>query len=129
MHLSIPRGSGSSQASPTIEQRQAVVILVQRLHYLKRFDLAGCNLTEENTFDIIRFGMKLNSLHLHQCEVLATESLISTIVNERKSYRQQQEPFKLFIDRHKRNSNTINDIETSRYLVVGWKCDHKYLIN
>lgn len=102
--------------------QQSIIVLSKMLPNLERFDLVGFKLLESTVVNFIRFAGKLKSLHLHICDVYATESLITKLMTVRKS---RQDKLKLFLDDEDRNNAVaLNGTNNQQYLIVERNCKH-----
>lgn len=78
------------------DTEQKLIILVQSIDLLEVFRLRTIRLSEDTVAAFVRFATKLKSLHLRDCGILATETLIRKIVDARKS--NQGSKLKLHVD-------------------------------
>lgn len=104
--------------------QRSIIALSKMLPNLERFDLVGLKLVQSTVVDFVRFAAKLKSLHLHVCDVYATESLITKLVclSIRKS---RQVKLKLFLDDDDHNDAVAaHSTDIQQYLIVEWDCAH-----
>lgn len=92
--------------------QQTIAALTHNLVHLEKVLLVNINLNESTVHDIVRSTSQLKSLHIHDVHSQWNLSLITGIVNIRKS-QQQKHLLKLYLD--------------SNLNVALTKDDHKYL--
>lgn len=78
--------------------------------------------------DFVRFAPKLKSIHLHDCGIYATASLITKLVNVRKCNQENPNKLALFIDKNRMRNDidAIKESEAQQHLLVAWNCEHPY---
>lgn len=103
--------------------QQAMIDLAQNLLHLEKLFLFEFPLTASTVISIIRFATNLKIFHFHDCKVELSTSIISQIVDVRKSQQHQEQHkklLKLFVDKKGENW----DKEIQRYVRVDFGCDH-----
>lgn len=69
--------------------------------------------------DFVRFAPKLKLLHLRQCNIVATSSLITKLVDVRKCNQENPNKLELVLSENDQNDlDAIEEIETKKYLSV-----------
>lgn len=111
---------------PEYKHQQMVVAISQKIINLEQFSLMNIQLGEATVIKFVQFATKLETLHLHGCNIYATESLITKLVNIRKSIRNPKK-LKLFLDVDYRNDLfVIRAMDTQQYLKVKLDCNHDF---
>lgn len=101
------------------EDQQAIVSLVKINQNIEQFGLSRFTLNEATVVEIVRFALKLKALRLENCNIGATDSLITKLANIRSCNQENLNKLELWIDEDEQNDlDAINENEAKQYLTV-----------
>lgn len=91
---------------------------------LERLDLYGVQLNEKVIMDFVGVAANIKMIHLHECNVYATESLLMQLGCMAKSSQNYRGELKLFIGNDIQNN--FVSINSRKIVSIDYICSHRY---
>lgn len=109
----------------SINDQDPVINLSTKLAHLEHLELRGVRLSERIVADFVQVSTKVKTIHFHNCDIYATESLLAhlkTVVA--KSNQRHRSGCSLFIGEDGRNS--LVRICDGSVKSIAWVCKHRF---